>query len=414
MASNDTGALWMPFTSAGGSPSPVIVAGDGHYLTDSGGTRLLDATGGGLACSILGHGRKEIVAAVAEQLDVMEYNCLFGYAHPRATELAEAVAARTPGDLDHVFFCNSGSEAVETALKIARAYWRRLGQGTKTGFVSLHRGYHGMNFGGVSVGGMRVNRTPFGPLLPGCTQVRAHDIGALERELRYRDSSTIAAVIMEPVQVAGGVHPPPEDYLAAVRTLCDRHDVLLILDEVVCGFGRLGHWFGGDRYGVVPDIMTVAKGLTSAYIPMGAAIASGRVHEPFVDPAGSIEFMHGYTYSGHPAACAAGLAVIDILEREGVVENSRQVGAHLQQRVRTLADLEPVSEVRGEGMLAAVELAAEDVSATVVEAQRRIQSAGVMVRTQVDHLGIHPPLTFSAGEIDTTIEVVGQVLENLP
>ena len=219
---------------------------------------------------------------------------------------------------------------------------------------------------------------------------------------------------MEPVQVAGGIHPPPEDYLPAVRALCDRHDVLLVLDEVVCGFGRLGHWFGGHRYGVVPDIMTVAKGLTSAYIPMGAAIASGRVHEPFVDPAGSIEFMHGYTYSGHPAACVAGLAVIDILEREGVVDNSRQVGAHLQQRVRTLAGLELVSEVRGEGMLAAVELAAEDVSATVVEAQRRIQSAGVMVRTQVDHLGIHPPLTFSTTEIDTVIEVVGHVLEDLP
>ena len=219
---------------------------------------------------------------------------------------------------------------------------------------------------------------------------------------------------MEPVQVAGGVHPPPQDYLPAVRALCDRHDVLLVLDEVVCGFGRIGHWFGGHRYGVVPDIMTVAKGLTSAYIPMGAAIASSRVHEAFVDPAGSIEFMHGYTYSGHPAACAAGLAVIDIIEQEGVVDNSRQVGAHLQQRVRTLAGLELVSEVRGEGMLAAVELTAEDVSSTVAAAQRRIQSAGVLVRTQKDHLGIHPPLTFSASEIDTVIEVVGHVLADFP
>ena len=411
--SNDTGALWMPFTSAGGSPSPVLVAGDGHYLTDSDGARLLDATAGGVACVILGHGRSEIVAAVAKQLDTLEYHCLFGYAHPRAMELAEAVATRTPGDLDHVFFCTSGSEAVETALKIARAYWRRAGQGAKTGFVSLHRGYHGMNFGGISVGGLSENRAAFGPLLPGCTQVPAHDLAALERELTYRDPATIAAVIMEPVQAAGGVHPPPEGYLPEVRALCDRHDVLLVLDEVVCGFGRLGHWFGGDRYGVVPDIMTVAKGLTSAYIPMGAAIASTRVHEAFVDPAGTVEFMHGYTYSGHPAACAAGLAVIDIIEREGVVDNSRQVGAHLQQRVGTLAGHPMVSEVRGEGMLAAVELAAEDVLSTVAEAQRRIQSAGVLVRAQEDHLGIYPPLTFSTEEIDTVIDVVGHALEDL-
>ena len=410
---DDTGSLWMPFTSAGGARPPVLVSGDGHYLTDSHGARLLDATAGGVACVILGHGRNEIAAAVAEQLGTLEYHCLFGYAHPRAVELAEAVAARTPGDLDHVFFCNSGSEAVETALKIARAYWRRLGQGAKTGFVSLHRGYHGMNFGGISVGGLTENRAAFGPLLEGCTQVPAHDLEALDREFRYRDPATIAAVMMEPVQAAGGVHPPPEDYLSEVRALCHRQNVLLILDEVVCGFGRLGHWFGGHRYGVVPDIMTVAKGLTSAYIPMGAAIASARVHKAFVDPDGSIEFMHGYTYSGHPAACVAGLAVIDIIEREGVVENSRQVGTHLQERVRTLTTCPLVAEVRGEGMLAAVELAAEDPPPTVAEAQRRIQAAGVLVRAQEDHLGIYPPLTFSVEEVDRVVEVIGNTLEAL-
>ena len=431
--SNDTGALWMPFTSAGGGHPPVLVGGKGHYLTDSDGCSLLDATAGGVACVILGHGRTEIAEAVAKQLDTLEYHCLFGYAHPRAIELAEAVAARTPGDLNHVFFCSSGSEAVETALKISRAYWRRIGQGARTGFVSLHRGYHGMNFGGISVGGLTENRSAFGPLLEGCTQVPAHDIDALERELTYRDPATIAAVIMEPVQAAGGVHPPPERYLADVRALCDRHDVLLILDEVVCGFGRLGHWFGGHRYGVVPDLMTVAKGLTSAYIPMGAAIAGERVHEVFVDPAGSIEFMHGYTYSGHPAACVAGLAVIEIIEREGVVENSRQVGMHLQEQVRTLASHPLVAEVRGEGMLAAVELGTgeppasrpdpEDRAAAacctptpndlVSEAQRRIQASGMLVRAQEDHLGIYPPLTFSSDEVDTVVEAIGNALEEL-
>ncbi len=413
-----TGALWMPFTSAGGSEPPVVVAGDGNEVVTDDGTRLLDATAGGVACVILGHGRGEIADAVAAQLRELEYHCLFGYAHPRARELAEAVAARTPGDLNHVFFTNSGSEAVETALKIARGYWRRVGQGAKTGFVSLHRGYHGMNFGGVSVGGLTENKAGFGPLLEGCSQVPAHEIGALERELVYRDPSTIAAVIMEPVQGAGGVYPPPEGYLAAVRELCDLHDVLFVLDEVVCGFGRLGHWFGGHRYGVVPDIMTVAKGLTSAYVPMGAAVASSRVHQEFVDSAGSIELMHGYTYSGHPAACVAGLKVIDIIEREGLVEHSRQTGRYLQERIAALESLPVVSEVRGEAMLAAVELGSAEPGvgspeSLVTEAQQRIQTAGVLVRAQADHLGIYPPLTFTTDDVDRVVDVAGEVLGEL-
>lgn len=406
-------ALWMPFTSAGGSRPPVVVAGDGNYVTTDDGARLLDATAGGVACVILGHGRTEIADAVADQLRTLEYHCLFGYSHPRAQELADAVAARTPGDLNHVFFTNSGSEAVETALKMARGYWRRTGQATKTGFVSLHRGYHGMNFGGISVGGLTENRAGFGPLLEGCTQVPAYDIDALERELAYRDPSTLAAVIMEPVQAAGGVYPPPERYLSQVRALCDHHNVLLVLDEVVCGFGRLGHWFGGHRYGAVADIMTVAKGLTSAYIPMGAAVASNRVHEAFVDPEGSIELMHGYTYSGHPAASTAGLKVIEIIEREGLVDHSRHTGRYLQEQVRTLASLPAVAEVRGEGMLAAVEVAAESPEPLVAEAQRRIQSAGVLVRAQADHLGIYPPFTFTAADVDRVVEIVGTVLGEL-
>ncbi len=403
----------MPFTSAGGTQPPVVVAGDGNHVMTDDGSRLLDATAGGVACVILGHGRAEIADAVAEQLRTLEYQCLFGYSHPRAQELAEAVAERTPGDLNHVFFTNSGSEAVETAMKMARGYWRQVGQGSKTGFVSLHRGYHGMNFGGISVGGLTENRAGFGPLLEGCTQVPAHDIDALEQELAYRDPSTIAAVIVEPVQAAGGVYPPPEDYLSQVRALCDRNDVLLVLDEVVCGFGRLGHWFGGHRYGVAPDIMTVAKGLTSAYVPMGAAIASSRIHGEFVDPGGSIELMHGYTYSGHPAACVAGLKVIEILERELLVDHSLQAGRHLQKRIHSLDSLPVVAEVRGEGMLAAVELAGENPEPLVAEAQRRIQSAGVLVRAQSDHLGIYPPFTFTATEVDQVVDTAGAVLGEL-
>ena len=411
--SSATSPLWMPFTSAGGGKPAVVVAGDGNYVETEDGSQLLDATAGGVACVILGHGRTEIADAVADQLRTLEYHCLFGYSHPRAEELAEAVSARTPGDLNHVFFTNSGSEAVETALKIARGYWRRVGQASKTGFVSLHRGYHGMNLGGISVGGLTENRSGFGPLLEGCTQVPAHDIDALEQELAYRDPSTVAAVIMEPVQAAGGVYPPPEDYLSQVREACNRFDVLLVLDEVVCGFGRLGHWFGGHRYGVVPDIMTVAKGLTSAYIPMGAAIAGSHIHEAFVDPGGAIELMHGYTYSGHPAACIAGLKVIEILEREGLVDHSCQTGKYLQKRVATLGALPAVAEARGEGMLAAVELSGDSPEPLVAEAQRRIQSAGVLVRAQADHLGIYPPFTFTAAEVDRVVDTIGTVLEEM-
>jgi len=413
MAVVNTNALWQPFTSAGGSAPRQLVAAEGKDVIDADGNRFLDATAGGVACVIVGHGRSEIAAAVKAQLETLDYYCLFGYSHPRAEEFAAAIATRTPGDLDHVFFTNSGSEAVETALKIARAYWQRQGSAQKTKFISLHNGYHGMNFGGISIGGLTENRTAFGPLLSGCSQVAAHDLDALAQELTFQDAGTVAAVIMEPVQAAGGVHPPPEGYLAAVRELCSANDVLLILDEVVCGWGRLGHWFGGHRYGVVADIMTTAKGLTSAYVPMGAAIASDRVHSAFLDTDGGIELMHGYTYSGHPAGCAAGLAVIDILDREGLVENAHDVGAYLQKRVQELAAHPIVTDVRGEAMLAAVELRGDDPIALVADAAARIQERGVLVRAQEDHLGIYPPLIFERSDIDRVIDMCTSVLDEL-
>ena len=411
-----SGRLWLPFTSAGGPPTRLLVEGRGTEVIDSEGRRLLDATAGGVACAIVGHGRAEIAEAVRRQLSTLEYYCLFGYRHEPAEQLARAVAERTPGDLNHVFFTNSGSEAVETALKMARAYWRRRGLPAKTGFVSLHRAYHGMNFGGLSVGGLDENRAGFGPLMAGCSQVPAHDIDALTAELERRDPATVAAVIMEPVQAAGGVHPPPEPYLGQVRELCDTADVLLILDEVVCGWGRLGHWFGGHRYGVAADIMTTAKGLTSAYVPMGAAVASERVHSEFVDSGTDIELMHGYTYSGHPAACAAGLEVIAILERERLVANAKTVGAHLQRRVGELASCPLVAEVRGEGMLAAVELADDPPGAAVrlaAEAAERAYQQSVLVRAQADHIGIYPPLIFNETMIDQVIDTLASVLANL-
>ncbi len=267
-------------------------------------------------------------------------------------------------------------------------------------------------FGGISIGGLTENRTTFGPLISGCSQVPAHDIESLKEELEFQDSETVAAVILEPVQAAGGVYPPPENYLKQVRQLCDQYNVLLILDEVVCGWGRLGHWFGGHRYDTVADIMTTAKGLTSAYVPMGAAIVNERIHQSFIGDEG-IEFMHGYTYSGHPAACAAGLAVIEILERESIVENSKDVGAYLQMRIRELSKYDEVKETRGEGMLAAVEFGTKNPTNTVTHVVNEMQNRGILIRAQEDHVGIYPPLTFSNEDIDMVLntlhEVVGKI-----
>ena len=396
-------SLWYPFTPSSGPKPHQIVKGEGKYVFDYLGSRLLDATAGGVACVILGHGRKEIAEAVKQQLEQLEYYCLFGYSHPLAEKFSHEIAQRTPGDLNHVFFTNSGSEAVETALKAARAFWYRNNQAQKTKFISLHNGYHGMNLGGISIGGLTENRTTFGPLLSGCSQVPAHDIRLLEEEVEFQNPETVAAVIMEPVQAAGGVYPPPEGYLAEVRELCNLNNILLILDEVVCGWGRLGHWFGGHRYGVVADIMTTAKGLTSAYIPMGAAIVNERIHQNFIG-GGNIEFMHGYTYSGHPAACAAGLTVVEILEKEDIISNANSVGRHLQTRMLELADNKVVKEVRGEGMLAAIEFDLEYQIDAVAQVVAGMQNNGVLVRAQEDHVGIYPPLTFIEEDVDKVVD----------
>ncbi len=266
-----------------------------------------------------------------------------------------------------------------------------------------------MNFGGISIGGLTENRTTFGPLLSGCTQVPAHDIGLLQEEIEFQNPETIAAVIMEPVQAAGGVYPPPEGYLTEVRELCDKNNILLILDEVVCGWGRLGHWFGGHRYGVVADIMTTAKGLTSAYIPMGATIVNERIHQNFIGD-GNIEFMHGYTYSGHPAACAAGLTVLNILEKENIVSNANSVGRHLQERMLELVESPIVKEIRGEGMLAAVEFDSEDGFGTVTQVVAAMQKQGILIRAQEDHVGIYPPLMFTEEDVDTVVDGLTDVI----
>ena len=398
-------SLWFPFTHNGGLPPNKLVSGSGNYVFDDKGKRYLDATAGGVSCVILGHGREEIAQVVKEQLMELEYYCLFGYSHPLAESFADKIVERTPGELNHVFFSNSGSEAVETSLKIARSYWHRNGKPEKTKFISMVNGYHGMNFGCLSIGGLEENKTAFGPLLSCCSQFPQHDIGALAQEIELQGPDTVAAIILEPVQAAGGVYPPPENFLSEVRTLCDQKEVLLILDEVVCGWGRLGYWFGGHRYNVEADIMTSAKGLTSAYIPMGATIVSHKLYSSFLDQDG-IEFMHGYTYSGHPAACAAGLKVIEILENEELISNSLEVGQYLKQKIHEFLVYEGVKETRGEGMLAAIEFNEDSAIENVKKVVTRMEIAGVLVRAQENHIGIYPPLTFSLSDIEEVLETL--------
>ncbi len=398
-------SLWFPFTHNGGMSPTRFISGSGNYVKDDKGKEYLDATAGGVSCVILGHGREEIAQEVKEQLMKLEYYCLFGYTHPLAEAFANKVAERTPGNLNHVFFSNSGSEAVETALKIARSYWYRNGKVEKTKFISMINGYHGMNFGGISIGGLDENKAAFGPLLSGCSQFPQHDVEALAKEIELQGPHTVAAIILEPVQAAGGVYPPPENFLSDVRNLCDQKEILLILDEVVCGWGRLGYWFGGHRYNVEADIMTSAKGLTSAYVPMGATVVSSSLFGSFLDQDG-IEFMHGYTYSGHPAACAAGLKVIEILENEKLIANALQVGQYLKERIQEFVVYEKVKETRGEGMLAAIEFNEDGASEYVKEVVTRMENAGVLVRAQDNHIGIYPPLTFSLSDMEEVLQTL--------
>ena len=339
---NDLEAYWMPFTPNRAfkkAPRLITRAKDMHYYAADG-RAVLDATAG-LWCCNAGHGRDEIVAAIKRQAEELDYAPAFQFGHPYAFELASRVAALAPGDLDHVFFCNSGSEAVDTALKIALAYHHARGEGARTRLIGRERGYHGVGFGGISVGGIVNNRKFFGSLLTGVDHLPhtynretqaftkgepewgAHLADDLERIAALHDPSTIAAVIVEPMAGSTGVLPAPRGYLQRLRAICDKYGILLIFDEVITGFGRLGFAFAAERYGVVPDIITFAKGITSGTVPMGGAIVRTPVYEAFMaGPEHVIELFHGYTYSAHPLACAAGLATLDLYGREKLFERA--------------------------------------------------------------------------------------------
>src|SRR3954447_4403809 len=362
--------LWMHFTRMGGfgpeNEVPIIARAEGPYVWDIHGNRYLDGLSG-LFCVNAGHGRTELGEAAAAQVAELDFFTVWSYAHPRAIELAARIAALAPGDLNRVFFTSGGSEAVESAIKLARSYHQQTGNDRKTKFISREVAYHGTTLGALAATGIPALRTPFEPLVPGGYQVpntnsyhwpEGRDelwaADQIEEKILYEGPETVAAVILEPLQNAGGCITPQEGYFQRVREICDRHDVLLISDEVICAWGRLGHYFGCERYGYQPDIVTTAKALISAYVPMGAMIVSDRVAAPFMD--GTESFTHGFTFAGHPVAAAVAMANLDVFEREDIPGHVREKEGEFRSMLDSLRDIPIVGDVRGAGFFHAIEL----------------------------------------------------------
>jgi adenosylmethionine-8-amino-7-oxononanoate aminotransferase len=362
--------LWMHFSRMGayqaGAEIPIIVRGDGCYVYDEHGNRYLDGLSA-LFCVNAGHGRTELGEAAARQVEELDFYTLWSYAHPRAIELAARLASLAPADLNRVFFTSGGSESVESALKLARNYHRVRGNGQKHKVIAREIAYHGTSLGALAATGITDLRAQFEPLVPGGCHVPNTNVyrwpedrhplwaaTAIEERIQFEGADTVAAVILEPVQNAGGCFVPPDGYFQRVREICDRYDVLMISDEVICAFGRLGQWFGCERFGYVPDIITIAKALTSAYAPMGAVIASDRVAEPFME--GSASFAHGFTFAGHPLAAAVAMANLDIFEEEDLCGHVRAKEGEFREMLESLHDLPIVGDVRGAGYFHAIEL----------------------------------------------------------
>jgi beta-alanine--pyruvate transaminase len=428
---NDLTAYWMPFTdnrAFKARPRMLASAKDMHYFTADG-RAVLDATAG-LWCVNAGHTRPTIVAAIQAQAARLDYATSMQFGHPEAFELAERLTRILPDGLSHIFFAGSGSEAVDTALKIALAYQRAIGQGGRTRLIGRERGYHGVGFGGISVGGMVNNRKAFGPLLPGTDHIRhTHDPaqafsrgqperGAdladdVERLVALHGAETIAAVIVEPVAGSTGVLVPPKGYLQRLREVTRKHGILLIFDEVITGFGRLGAASAAEFFGVTPDLMSLAKGLTNAAVPMGAVAAHARVHDAIVGAAGpGIELFHGYTYSGHPLAVAAGLATLDLLADEDLFARAAALAPTFEAAVHGLADARHVIDVRNLGLMAGIELAPRGGApgARGAQALQAAFDAGLLLRVTGDTLALSPPLIISPEQIS---EIAGKIAEVL-
>jgi len=431
----DLEAFWMPFTANRqfkAHPRLLARAEGMHYWTEDG-RKVLDGVAG-LWCVNAGHGRKEITEAVTKQLATMEYAPPFQMGHPPGFELASRLVKLAPGDIDHVFFTNSGSEAVDTALKIAIAYHRLRGEASRQRLIGREKGYHGVGFGGTSVGGMVNNRKFFGTLLPGVDHLRhTHDIehnafsrgvpewGAhladdLERLVALHDASTIAAVIVEPVAGSAGVLLPPKGYLQRLRTICDKHGIVLIFDEVITGFGRLGTPFGAHYFDVLPDMITSAKALTNGAIPMGAVFVRKHIYDAFMKgPENAIELFHGYTYSAHPTACAAGLAVQDIYEREGLLTRGAQMAKTFEEAVHSLRGLPHVIDVRNLGLVAGIELEPRPgaPAARAYEIFVKAFEKGILIRTTGDTIALSPPLIIEPAQVDQLVTTLAGLIKEV-
>jgi beta-alanine--pyruvate transaminase len=430
-------SYWMPFTANRDfKKKPRMITGaEGHYYLTDDGRRVYDSFSGLWTCGV-GHCHPKIVEAVQKQVAKLDYAIAFQMGHDKVFELAGKVTDLAPDGLNNIFFTNSGSESVDSALKIALAYHRARGEGHRTRLIGRERGYHGVNFGGMSVGGMVPNRKVFGPsLLPSVDHMRhtfnleenaytrgqpqwgTHLADDLERLCALHDASNIAAVIVEPVPGSSGILPPPVGYLERLREICDRHGILLIFDEVISAFGRLGAPFAADRFGVTPDLMTMAKGLTNGVIPMGAVLVHEKIHDALMNgPEQMIELFHGYTYSGHPVACAAALASLEVYEEEGTFEQARELQGHFEDAIHSLDDHPKVTDVRNFGLMGGIDLQSREGApgARGMEIHKKFfWEEDIVVRHSADLLQFSPFLNSRPEDITMTFETVRKVLDSI-
>jgi beta-alanine--pyruvate transaminase len=434
----NTDHYWMPFTANRQfkqKPRLMVKAAGMHYTTDDG-RQILDGTAG-LWCVNAGHAHPDITQAIVAQAGTMDFAPPFQMSHPKAFEAASSLAAMAPEGLNRVFFCNDGSEAVDTALKMALAYHRLNGDALRTRLIGRERGYHGVGFGGIAVGGIAGNRKQFGPTLAGVDHLRhpldiaknafsrgLPDHGAEiadefeQRLLALHDPATIAALIVEPVQGSTGVIVPPKGYLQKLRSICDKYGILLIFDEVITGFGRLGSPFAADYFGVTPDMICCAKGLTNATVPMGAVIVKQEIHDTFMQaaPENAIEFYHGYTYSGHPLACAAAIATLNVYRDEKMFEHAAQMAPAFEEAAHGLRGLPFVRDVRNLGLVCGIELeaiAGKPTARAYEVFSRCFWDKGVLIRTTGDIIALSPPLIISESQIDELFGAIAAVLKEL-
>ncbi|PKH04929.1 aspartate aminotransferase family protein [Moritella sp. Urea-trap-13] len=428
-------AHWMAFTgNREFKKDPrIIVSAKGNYYTDADGRKIFDGLSG-LWCCGAGHSRPEITEAVSKQIKQLDYAPAFQFGHPKAFQLAEKIVEFMPKGLNRVFYTGSGSEAVETSLKMARAYWRKKGMGTKTKLIGRGLGYHGVNFGGISVGGIGANRALYGPaveadhlrhtMLSENTFVKGQPKTGYELAndlldlVALHDASNIAAVIVEPMAGSAGVIPPPVGYLNRLREICDQHNILLIFDEVICAFGRIGAKTGAEAFGVTPDIINVAKQLTNGAIPMGAVIAKQEIYDTFMEQGGPeymLEFPHGYTYSAHPVACAAGLAGLELLQKDKLIERVKDISPYFEEMVHSLKGCKHVTDIRNYGLAAGFTIApiAGDAGLRPYQIAMKMWKKGFYVRYGGATIQLGLPFTSEREEIDLLINALGETFNEI-